>query len=61
MNVESSKFRNPVFPGEKIFANVQALRSKGRVWRFEGESLNEEAKIVCNSRWSAMIMDRHND
>ena len=61
MNVESSKFRNPVFPGEKIFANVQALRSKGRVWRFEGESLNEEGKIVCNSRWSAMIMDKHND
>ena len=61
MNVESSKFRNPVFPGEKIFANVQALRSKGRVWRFEGESLCEEGKIVCNSKWSAMIMDKHND
>ena len=39
MNVESSKFRKPVFPEEKIFANVHALRSKGRVWRFEGVSL----------------------
>ena len=61
MNVESSKFRKPVFPEEKIFANVHALRSKGRVWRFEGEALNKEGKIVCSSRWSAMIMDRHND
>ena len=61
MNVESSKFRKPVNPGEKILANVKAIRSKGRVWRFEGEACNEDGKVVCNSRWSAMIMDRHND
>ena len=61
MNVESSKFRKPVFPNEKIMANVKALRSKGRVWRFEGESLNEKGEIVCNSQWSAMIMDRDNE
>ena len=61
MNVESSKFRKPVFPNEKIIANVKALRSKGRVWRFEGESLNEKGEIVCNSKWSAMIIDRNNE
>ena len=59
MNVESSKFRKPVFPNEKIMANVKALRSKGRVWRFEGISVNEKGETVCNSIWSAMIMDRN--
>ena len=61
MNLESAKFRKPVFPNEKILATVKALRSKGRVWRFEGESINESGNIVCNSHWSAMIMDRSND
>jgi 3-hydroxyacyl-[acyl-carrier-protein] dehydratase len=59
MNVESSKFRKPVFPNEKIMANVKALRSKGRIWRFEGISVNEKGEKVCNSIWSAMIMDRN--
>ena len=61
MNIENSKFRKPVFPNEKIMANVKALRSKGRVWRFEGESLNENGDTVCSSEWSAMIMDRDNE
>ena len=30
MNIENTKFRKPVFPDEKIFANVKAIRSKGR-------------------------------
>ena len=61
MNIDSSKFRKPVFTNEKIKANVKALRSKGRVWRFEGESFNERGETVCNSRWSAMIMDRKHE
>ena len=60
MNVETAKFRKPVFPDETILANVQALRSKGRVWRFEGILLNKNSETVCNSKWSAMIMDRRN-
>ena len=46
--------------GRQIKANVKALRSKGRVWRFEGECLNGKKQVVCNSKWSAMIMDRNN-
>ena len=61
MNIENSKFRKPVFPNEKIKANVVAIRSKGRVWRFEGSSFNEKEELVCSSKWSAMIMDRNND
>ena len=61
MNIESSKFRKPVFPNETIEANVVAMRSKGRVWRFEGNSFNEKEELVCSSKWSAMIMDRNNE
>ena len=58
MNIEKSKFRNPVFPRTKLFANVIALRSKGRVWKFEGEIHDSKNIIICNASWSAMIMDR---
>ena len=61
MNIENSKFRKPVFPGDKVFANVQAKRSKGRVWRFEGVSSGVDGKIICSAGWTAMIMDRQND
>ena len=58
MNIESTKFRKPVFPGTKIFTDVHALRSKGRVWRFEGKSYDISDNIICEAKWSAMIMDR---
>ena len=61
MNIENTKFRKPVFPNETIFANVRALRSKGRVWRFEGITFDNYDNKVCEAKWSAMIMDRNND
>ena len=60
MNIEKSKFRNPVFPNQKIYTDVMALRSKGRVWKLEGKTYNIENKIICEASWSAMIMDRNN-
>ena len=61
MNIESSKFRKPVFPNEKILASVEALRSKGRVWRFKGETFDTYENKVCEAKWSAMIMDKINE
>tara|TARA_B000000557_G_scaffold230278_1_gene202946 strand:+ start:89 stop:556 length:468 start_codon:yes stop_codon:yes gene_type:complete len=61
MNIESSKFRKPVFPNNKVFAEVKALRSKGRVWRFTGVTISSEGERICESNWSAMIMDRENE
>ncbi len=60
MNIEQSKFRNPVFPKQKIYTEVKALRSKGRVWKLEGKTLNDENRLICEATWSAMIMDRNN-
>ena len=61
MNIESTKFRKPVFPDTKIFTDVNALRSKGRVWRFEGKSYDISSNTICEAKWSAMIMDRDNE
>ena len=61
MNIEKTKFRKPVFPDTKIFTDVNALRSKGRVWRFEGKSYDISSDNICEANWSAMIMDRDNE
>ncbi len=58
MNINNTKFRKPVFPNEKIFAKVNALRSKGRVWKFEGELLDEKDNKIAESIWCATIMDK---
>ena len=59
MNIDNTKFRKPVFPNEKIFAKVNALRSKGRVWKFEGILVDEEDDKVAESTWCATIMDKN--
>ena len=59
MNVEKTKFRNPVLPNQKVYSSVNALRSKGRVWRFEGKIYNDKNITVSDAIWSAMIMDRN--
>ncbi len=58
MNVESSKFRSPVFPEMRVRADVESLRSRGRVWKFYGKMRDEQNNLVCESIWSAMIMDK---
>ncbi|MDC3086623.1 3-hydroxyacyl-ACP dehydratase FabZ [Pelagibacteraceae bacterium] len=61
MNIENTKFRKPVFPNTKIFTDVNAVRSKGRVWRFEGKSYDINDNAICEAKWSAMIMDRNSE
>ena len=59
MNINNTKFRKPVFPNEKIFANVNALRSKGRVWKFKGILVDEKNDKIAESIWCATIMDKN--
>ena len=59
MNIDNTKFRKPVFPNEKIFAKVNALRSKGRVWKFEGHLVNDMNNKIAESIWCATIMDKN--
>ena len=59
MNIDNTKFRKPVFPNDKIFSKVNALRSKGRVWKFEGQLVDENEEKIAESIWCATIMDKN--
>ena len=58
MNINDAKFRKPVFPGEEVYADVIASRSRGRVWKFNGISRDKKDHIIAESTWSATIMDK---
>ncbi len=58
MNIETAKFRSPVFPNDRVESKVTSLRSRGKVWKFFGKISDSGNKLICESNWSAMIMDR---
>ena len=59
MNISDTKFRRPVFPGDEVYAHVNALRSRGRVWKFNGVAKDRYKNIIAESTWSATIMDKN--
>ena len=58
MSVDRARFRNPVMPECKLFLEVEAIRSHGKVWRYKGV-----AKVnginMADAEWAATIMDRN--
>ena len=56
MTVDKTKFRAPVEPGASLELHVNVLRSKGRVWKFEGVGKVGET-TVAEAQFSAMIVD----
>ena len=58
MNISETKFRKPVFPGDEVFSYVTALRSRGRVWKFNGIAKDKNNNVIAESTWSATIMDK---
>ena len=58
MNISETKFRKPVFPDEEVYAYVKALRSRGRVWKFNGVAKDKDDNVIAESTWSATIMDK---
>ena len=59
MNISDTKFRKPVFPGDEVYADVKASRSRGRVWKFNGVARDNNDNIIAESTWSATIMDKN--
>ena len=57
MSVEKARFRNPVIPDCKLELNIEAIRSHGRVWKYQGEAF-VEGKKMADAQWSATIVDR---
>ena len=57
MSIEKARFRNPVIPDCKLELNIEAIRSHGRVWKYQGEAF-VEGKKMADAQWSATIVDR---
>jgi 3-hydroxyacyl-[acyl-carrier-protein] dehydratase len=53
MSVEKAKFRKPVVPGDQLRLEVEALQSRGKVWKFKGEA-SVDGKLVCEAEFMAM-------
>ena len=58
MSVDRARFRNPIVPDCKLFLEIEAIRSRGRVWRYQGVAKVNEIKLA-EAVWAATIMDRN--
>ena len=58
MSVDKARFRNPVVPDSKLFLEIEAIRSRGRVWRYKGIA-KVNGKKMADAEWAATIMDRN--
>ena len=57
MSVDKARFRNPVVPDSKLFLEIEAIRSRGRVWRYKGMA-KVNGTVMADAVWAATIMDR---
>ena len=58
MSVDNARFRNPIIPECKLFLEIEAIRSRGRVWRYKGIAKVNEIKMA-DAEWAATIVDRN--
>ena len=58
MSVDKARFRKPIIPDCKVLLEVEAIRSRGRVWRYKGIAKVNGTKMA-DAEWSATIMDRN--
>ena len=57
MSVEKAKFRSPVLPDCKLYLEIEAIRSHGRVWKYKGTA-KVDGKRMADAEWSATIVDK---
>ena len=57
MGVEKARFRNPVIPDCDLILKIEAIRSHGRVWKYQGEAFVDNKKMA-DAIWSATIVDK---
>ena len=57
MSVDKARFRNPIIPECKLLLEIQAIRSRGRVWKYKGIAKVNKKKMA-DAEWAATIIDR---
>jgi len=58
MSVEKARFRKPVLPDCKLYLDIEAVRSHGRVWKYKGIAKVNDI-IMADAEWSATIVDKN--
>ena len=58
MTIDKARFRNPVIPDCRLELNIEAIRSHGRVWKYQGEAF-VDGKKMADAQWAATIVDRN--
>ena len=56
MSVDKARFRKPVTPGDVLEITVTKVRSRGNVYKFEGQARADGA-LMAEAVFSAMILD----
>ena len=57
ITVDNARFSSPVIPDCKLELNIEAIRSHGRVWKYQGEAF-VNGKKMADAQWAATIVDR---
>ena len=57
MSVDKARFRKPIIPDCKLLLEVEAIRSRGRVWKYKGMA-KVNGTLMADAEWAATIMDR---
>lgn len=56
MSVDNARFRKPVTPGDSLRIHVQKQRSRGNVWKFNGQAMVDDM-LMAEATFAAMIVD----
>ena len=57
MTIDKARFRSPVIPDCRLELDIEAIRSHGRVWKYQGEAF-VDGKKMADAQWAATIVDR---
>ena len=57
MSIENARFRKPITPGLLLHLNVEKIKSRGDVWKYEGKALSNHT-VMTDVVFTAMMIDR---
>jgi 3-hydroxyacyl-[acyl-carrier-protein] dehydratase len=56
MSIEKAKFRKPVVPGDQLRFEVSIMKTRGKIFKFEGKAFVGDA-IVSEAEFTAMMSE----
>jgi 3-hydroxyacyl-[acyl-carrier-protein] dehydratase len=57
LGIDKARFRKPVYPGDKVRFELEALNFKRSIWKFSGKAF-VEGKLVAEAELMATILNK---